>query len=69
MALGGMDTPEKQKAPREVRGARSEGWESGQVPRTALCVVLIPVVPKVRKDPSPPVRAGEEDMTVIGNNM
>jgi hypothetical protein len=35
----------------------------------AVCVVLIPMVPKVGKGPSPPVRAVEKDMAFIGNNM
>jgi hypothetical protein len=35
----------------------------------ATCVVLIPVVPKMRQKPSLPMRAGEGDVAFIGNNM
>jgi hypothetical protein len=69
MGFRDMDTPGKQKAPRGVRGAGSEGRDSGQVPRTAVCVVLIPMVLNERKVPSPPMRAIERERTFIGNNM
>jgi hypothetical protein len=69
MALGFMAAPDKQKAPRGVRGAGSEGWDSGQVPRRLACVVLFPVVLKVRETPWPPMQTGEMEAGFIGNNM
>ena len=70
MALEDMATPEEyKKAPREVRGAGSEGWDSGQVPRTTACVVVFPVVPIMLNDPSTPMWTGVKGMGFIENNM